>query len=550
MSTPELARPTPQPSLASIPFWSGGAEGRLRIMKCQDCERLIHPPLPTCPTCHSDDVALTDVSGRAVIAAVTVNVQTWHPTLPAPYVVAVVALEEDDRARLTTNIVDCAPEEATIGMRVQVRFERLEDDIWLPVFAPIPGADTAPVPPLGDFRKNLRPMATPNKYEDKVAFTGVGYSKIGRRLMVDPLSLTVEAARKAVADAGLTFDDIDGLSTYPGPNMAGMSEGGVHNVEEALQIHPVWINGALETPGQLGSVMTAMLAVASGLCKHVLCFRTLWQASESALQRSGQIAPSNARFSDMMEWRAPFGALSATNWIGMQATRYLHEYGATRETLGWIAINARANAARNPDAIYTDPMTMDDYLSARMVSTPFGLYDCDTPVDGAVAIIVSAKDAAKDCAKRPVFVEACGTQMLERLSWDQDTLTHMPQALGPGAHLWTRTDLRPDNVDVAEIYDGFTFNTLSWIEALGFCGIGEAKDFLDGGKNIAMDGVLPLNTHGGQLSAGRLHGYGFLAEAILQLRGEADERQIRDARVAAVAAGGGTPAGCMLLRNE
>jgi acetyl-CoA acetyltransferase len=140
--------------------------------------------------------------------------------------------------------------------------------------------------------------------------------------------------------------------------------------------------------------------------------------------------------------------------------------------------------------------------------------------------------------------------MLERVSWDQDTIYHMPQALGPGAHLWTRTDLRPTDVDVAEIYDGFTFNTLSWLEGLGFCGIGEAKDFLDGGKNIAMDGVLPLNTHGGQLSAGRLHGYGFMAEAILQLRGEAGERQVPNARVAAVAAGGGTPAGCVLLRRD
>jgi acetyl-CoA acetyltransferase len=191
---------------------------------------------------------------------------------------------------------------------------------------------------------------------------------------------------------------------------------------------------------------------------------------------------------------------------------------------------------------------MDDYLSARMVSTPFGLYDCDVPVDGAVAVIVSAADAVPDLASKPVYVEAVGTQILERLSWDQDTLTHMPQALGPSAHLWTRTSLRPADVDVAQLYDGFTFNALSWLEGLGFCEPGGAREFIDYGRGISLGGTLPLNTHGGQLSAGRLHGYGFVREAMLQLRGEAVGRQVPDARVAVVTAGGGVPSGAMLLR--
>lgn len=125
----------------------------------------------------------------------------------------------------------------------------------------------------------------------------------------------------------------------------------------------------------------------------------------------------------------------------------------------------------------------------------------------------------------------------------QSTSAHEPQTLGPAAHLWSRTSLRPQDVDLAQLYDGFTFNCLSWIEALGFCGIGEAKDFLDGGKNIALDGLLPLNTHGGQLSHGRTHGMGLIQEAIVQLRGDAGERQVRDARTAVVSSGGLTPAG-------
>jgi acetyl-CoA acetyltransferase len=251
-----------------------------------------------------------------------------------------------------------------------------------------------------------------------------------------------------------------------------------------------------------------------------------------------------------MEWRAPFGAMSAANWIAMNANQYFHRYGATREMLGAIAINARTNAARNPVAIYRDPMTMDDYMSARMITTPFGLYDCDVPCDASVAVVVSDASVAHDLPNRAVRVEAVGTQILERVSWDQDTLTHEPQVLGQAAHLWTRTDLRPADVDLALVYDGFTFNAISWLEGLGFCGFGEAQGWLDGGRRIALDGELPVNPHGGQLSEGRTHGYGFLYEAVTQLRHEAGERQVLGARIAVVTSGGGTPSGVLLLRRD
>jgi acetyl-CoA acetyltransferase len=250
-----------------------------------------------------------------------------------------------------------------------------------------------------------------------------------------------------------------------------------------------------------------------------------------------------------MQWRFPFGATSAANWIAMNASLHMHRYGTPREALGWIVLNARANAARNPAAIYREPLTMDDYFSARMITTPFGLYDCDVPCDGATAFVVSAVDAARDLAKPPVFVEAVGTQITEPISWDQGTLEHEPMLAGPSAHLWSRTDVRHTDVDVALLYDGFSFNCLSWIEALGFCGIGEGKDFVDGGARIALDGELPLNPHGGQLSAGRTHGYGFVHEAAVQLRGEAGVRQVHGARCAVVSTGGGTPGGCLLLRS-
>jgi acetyl-CoA acetyltransferase len=370
--------------------------------------------------------------------------------------------------------------------------------------------------------------------------------------MVDPVSLAVDAIGAALDDAGLTLDDLDGLSTYPASAAeGGYSEGGVTAVESALGIRPTWHNGGHETPGATGSLHAAMLAIASGLCRHVVCFRTVWQSTYSELVRRGEVGGSAPRrVSGFDEYLAPYG-VQAANTVAMAASQHFARYGTTRETLGWIALNGRANAMLDPSALYRDPLTMDDYLAARPISTPFGLLDCDALCDGSVAVIVSAIDAAGDLRRPPVFVEAIGTQITERMEWDQGVLSHEPHVLGPAAHVWTRTTMRPSDVDVAELFDGFTFNCLSWIEALGFCGIGEAKDFLDGGTNIARDGQLPLNTHGGQLSAGRLHGFSFLHEACVQLWGEAGERQVPgDPDVGVACAGGGPLAGALLLTTS
>jgi acetyl-CoA acetyltransferase len=194
---------------------------------------------------------------------------------------------------------------------------------------------------------------------------------------------------------------------------------------------------------------------------------------------------------------------------------------------------------------------MDDYLGARLVTTPFGLYDCDVPCDGAVALVISHVETLPDLRAPVVGIEAVGTALSERISWDQGTLLHEPLVDGPSRHLWSRTDLKPRDVDVAELYDGFTFNCLSWLEALGFCKVGEGGPFVEGGGRIARNGELPLNTDGGQLSAGRLHGYGFLYEACLQLRGEGGTRQVSgDPEVAIVTTGGGHPGGAWLLTRN
>ena len=389
-----------------------------------------------------------------------------------------------------------------------------------------------------------------DRFEDSVAVTGIGQSAVGRRLGRTGLDLTVEAALAALADAGLTPSDVDGIATFPGesndPGFAGASAWELH---DALGISANWYLGAHQTPGQLGPVIDAAMAVACGLARHVLCFRTV---NESSAQGDGGRAGVLARpVDDFRRWLAPFGAPSAANWLALVAQAHFDRYGTTREQLGWIPIVERRNAALNPKAVYREPLTMDDYLGARMISTPFGLYDCDVPVDGATAVIVSHHSTAADRPRPAVQLEAVGCGLRRPFGWDQGAdLTTMANA-DAAAMLWSRTDLRPGDVSVAQLYDGFSFVALSWLEALGFCAAGEGGPFVadGGGRRIAAGGDIPLNTGGGQLSGGRLHGFGHLHEAVLQLRGDAGDRQVPGADVALAAAGGGPLAGCLLLRR-
>jgi acetyl-CoA acetyltransferase/uncharacterized OB-fold protein len=541
-------RPVPERSLDTDFFWKAGGEGVLRIQGCQACGALRHPPSPICADCGSVDSEPVAVSGRGVVAAFTINHQAWSSAFTPPYVIAVVELVEDPRVRLTTNILGCPPDQVRVGMEVRVDFEE-RAGVWLPMFVPdgptrrVTASRTVTAPPPGS-----PPQA---KFEDRVVLSGLGMSEVGRRLMRPPVSLTVEACQRALADAGLAAADIDGVSTFPGSLGAlGFAEGGVKPVVDALRLQPTWVNGATDTNGMSGAIVAAMLAVASGLCRHVLCYRTVAESTQAVLKRESAGAPASTRVvGGEQQWRLPFGAEAAPTWFALYASRYFAEFGDHKEVLGRVAINARTNAGRNEGAVYRAPLTMEEYLAARPVSTPLGLYDCDVPCDGAVAVVVSARECVADLRCRPVVVEAVGTRTSERMSWDQSTLVHVPLVRGPAQHLWSRTSIRHDEVDVAQLYDGFSFTVLSWLEALGFCGLGEAGQFIGTGARIALDGELPLNTGGGQLSGGRLHGFGLVHETMLQLRGEAAGRQVKDARIGLVTTGGGMAGGCMLLRR-
>lgn len=389
--------------------------------------------------------------------------------------------------------------------------------------------------------------------------SGIGQSDVGRRLGRTGLDLTIDAALDAIADAGLEISDIDGLATYPGsfpggpPGFAGPGSPDVH---DALRLQLNWHRGGIEGAAQLSALVDAAAAVHAGLARHVLVYRTVTESSAQAAGRegiglSGGGAP---RMGGSLQWSIPMRAYSAANWLAMNCRRHMHEFGTTETQLAQIALNGRRNAGRNPMAVYRDPMTLDDYFAGRMITTPFRLYDCDAPVDGSTAVIVSATEHARAVDHPVARIEAVGTALRGRPSWDQfDDMTTMA-ARDAGAMLWEGTSLTPADVDVAELYDGFSFLAMVWLEALGFCGKGESGPFIEDGTRIALDGPLPLNTHGGQLSAGRLHGFGFIHEAVLQLRGEAGDRQVAGRRgrpeVAAVANGGGPVAGALLLVRE
>ena len=378
--------------------------------------------------------------------------------------------------------------------------------------------------------------------------TGIGQSEVGMRLTRHPLLLTVDAVREALDEAGLSIAQIDGVSTYPGRASAllGFSPVGADELIDALGIRATWYAGGAEITSQLGAVVAAAMAVRCGQARHVICYRTVYEAA--ALARPDEYPMQRRdRVDGFSQWTAPFNALSAACWTAQYAMRHVKKYGLTREQLAQVALTDRANAMLNPRALVREPLTLDEYMSARMISTPLCLYDCDRYTDASTVLIVSAGDAVDEVSCTPIRIAAMAGSV-ERHSWDQ---AEWMACYPTGADLWKHTDYTPSDVDTVQLYDGFSFQVITWLEALGFCELGEGGRFIEGGERIALDGELPLNTFGGQLGAGRLHGFGFAHEAVVQLRGKGGARQIAgDPRVAVSTSGGGPLATALLLARD
>jgi acetyl-CoA acetyltransferase len=382
--------------------------------------------------------------------------------------------------------------------------------------------------------------------ERRAVISGIGHSEIGRQIDRSGFQLTIDAIMAAVADAGLSVEDIDGLTAFPPggkSNLPGYASPDLAEIHDTLRLTTSWRGG---TGGGL-PFSGAVDAVASGRARHVVLYRTVKEGS-AARQAGGRPAYGSIHpyAEGPLAWLLPIGALSPVCQIAPFAARYMYDYGVRREQLAWIPVTQRAHAALNADAVYRSALTVDDYMESRMISTPICLFDCDVPVDGSTAIVISAAETASDL-RAPVRIEAMAGISESRPFWEQfEDMGRVGYA--SAAAMWSRTDLKPADVDVAQLYDGFTIEAVWWLEALGFCGTGEAGDFVDGGRRIALDGPLPLNTWGGQLSGGRLHAaFGHTAEAVRQLRGEAKERQVAGAEVAVVTCAGGIEGGAALL---
>lgn len=372
--------------------------------------------------------------------------------------------------------------------------------------------------------------------ERSCVISGIGRSISGRRVDRDPWTLTKDAALTAIADAGLDVAAIDGLSTYPGAigSTPGITGAGTADVREMLGIATRWHTGGMELPGQLGALVNAMMAVHSGLAEHVLVFRTVWEDSAQRQAGSRAKAVGSGSGREWEQWSYPYGYGYPT-FGGLTMQRYFHMSGTGREQLAYLCSVLRDNSLLNPHGVFDKPLSVAEYMNARMISDPLCLFDCDMPIDGSVAFVVSRADSAAIDRSRALAIEAIGSSV------SYDACAQM---------MWSRTDFQPADIDFAQLYDGFSILAVLWMEAVGLAAKGEALHFIEGGRRIARDGELPLNTDGGQLSAGRMHGFAHLFEACAQLRGEAGERQIAgQAKAGIVTSGAGDFTSSLILRN-
>jgi acetyl-CoA acetyltransferase len=379
----------------------------------------------------------------------------------------------------------------------------------------------------------------------KTAIAGIGYSEISRKPRKPLGLLAVDACEAAIADAGLGPEEIDGLATYPESPFAGA---GNRDGEDVVSVN--WVMNHLAIASDLrwyAQIETGMIAspiiegvnaLVAGACEYVLVWRALHRPRPRTAAGSG--SGGAPRATGDAQFLAPYGGSSIVQAHALAWQRYMHRYGATREALAALALNSRRNANLNPRAFFfKEPMSRDDYFSSRWIAEPLCLFDCDVPVDGCVALILTTAERARDLANAPAYIAGYGQNTANRRTLLYYTLDdYMVCGASLANKLWAAAGLGPQDMDAAELYDGFNPSTLYWLEAAGFCGEGEGATFVQNGR-IALAGELPVNTFGGSLSEGRMHGMGHIAEAVRQVTDRAEQRQIPGA--SAVCAIDGSP---------
>lgn len=379
-----------------------------------------------------------------------------------------------------------------------------------------------------------------------VAITGVGFSALGRDTGMSEGHLAVTACRAALADSGLQVEQIDGLAMFPYRSSppSPFAGPGLPFVQRSLGIRQLrWWRSTTADDGQLGVAITAIDALIAGRCTHVLCYRAHLRQQRRYL--GGGSDPTQAYDED--EHTVPYGGGSGAARGALWAARYMARYSVTQEQLGSINVNGRAYAANNPLAVWQEPTTIEDYLDSRWICPPLKVLDCDYPIDGATAFILSRSDAAS-VTRKPVYIESAGSGPGPHTGWLQWEEKSEMAARYAGAEMWSHTRLRPSDVDDAEVYDGFSFFTPMWLEGLGLLDAGKGAAWMAAGGG-RPGSELAVNTDGGQLGVGRLHGFGKVVQAVRQLRGEAPN-QLADPEVAVASAGGGPGCACVLLTRE
>jgi acetyl-CoA acetyltransferase len=379
--------------------------------------------------------------------------------------------------------------------------------------------------------------------KDRVAIAGIGATRFARRLEASEKRLALDAILAALEDAGVEPGEVDGLASYTLESSDEVEVAkclGLGDVTFFTQVG--WGGGA--GPACVGQLA---LAVAAGQCR----VGVVWRSRKRGSGGRPWAAQEAARASVAATWTRPHGLLRPVDEIALLTRRYLHETGATREHLAHVALACRRAANRNPAAVMHDrTLSREEYLAARWISEPLCLFDNCLETDGALACVLVSRERARDCRQPPVLVHAFA-QGLPRQShamvnyWCDDPLRGPSFACAEA--LWRQADLRPADVDVAQLYDAFTPLVLWSLEGYGFCGRGEGAAFAEGGA-LELGGRLPVNTSGGGLSEAYVHGFNLIHEGVRQLRGTSTS-QVAGARTCLVTGGEGVPTSALLLRK-
>nr|WP_034276120.1 lipid-transfer protein [Haloechinothrix halophila] len=382
------------------------------------------------------------------------------------------------------------------------------------------------------------------------AIAGIGATEFSKDSGRSELRLASEAVRAALADAGLEPADVDGLVTFTMDSNAEIAVARELGMGDLRFFSRIGYGGGAAA----ATVQQAAMAVATGVADVVVAYRAF---NERSGHRFGQVSSAAAQQVNTSgidnSFTYPMGIATPAATVAMLARRYQHDYGATSEDFGRIAVIDRANAATNPSAwFHGKPITLDDHQASRWIAEPLRLLDCCQESDGGVALVIVSAERARELAHPPAVVRAAaqgsGPDQYVMTSYYRDELASLPEMHVVGRELWRQAELGPSDVDVAVLYDHFTPYVLLQLEELGFCGRGEAKDFIADGR-LELEGSLPLNPHGGQLGEAYIHGMNGIAEGVRQLRGTA-ANQVTGAETVLVTAGTGVPTSGLVLTSS